>query len=68
MRKKRLVICGGGSSAHTLIPLLSDSIFDVSVYTSRPKMWSHVIDLEWHDPSGNVVGNYSGKLDKISQS
>ena len=67
MRKKRLVICGGGSSAHTLIPLLSDTIFDVSVYTSRPEKWSHSIDLEWHDPSGKVLGNYSGKLDKISE-
>lgn len=32
--KKKLVICGGGSSAHTLIPLLDGSIFDVSIYTS----------------------------------
>lgn len=66
MRKKRLVICGGGSSAHTLIPLLKDSIFKVSLYTSRPQQWSHTIDLEWHDPSGKVLGNYSGEIDVIS--
>lgn len=66
MKKKHLVICGGGSSAHTLIPLLKDTIFDVSIYTSRPQQWSHTIDLEWHDPSGKVLGNYSGELDVIS--
>lgn len=66
MRKKSLVICGGGSSAHTLIPLLKDSIFDVSLYTSRPQQWSHTIDLEWHAPSGKVLGNYSGELDIVS--
>ena len=63
---KQLVICGGGSSAHTLIPLLRDSIFEVSLYTSRPEQWSHNIDLEWHDPSGRVLGNYHGELKKIS--
>ena len=35
--KKQLVICGGGSSAHTLIPLLKDSGFDVSIFTSKPE-------------------------------
>jgi hypothetical protein len=63
---KQLVICGGGSSAHTLIPLLRDSIFEVSLYTSRPEQWSHNVDLEWHDPSGKVLGNYSGELKMIS--
>ncbi len=66
MERKRLVICGGGSSAHTLIPLLKDSIFDVSLYTSRPTNWSHEVKLEWHDPSGKVLGNYSGELDIVS--
>ena len=63
---KQLVICGGGSSAHTLIPLLRDSIFEVSLYTSRPEQWSHRVDLEWHDTSGKVLGNYHGELKTIS--
>lgn len=63
---KQLVICGGGSSAHTLIPLLRDSIFEVSLYTSRPEQWSHKVDLEWHDPSGKVLGYYHGELKKVS--
>ena len=64
--KKQLVICGGGSSAHTLIPFLKDSIFDVSIYTSKPERWHNQIDLEWHDPSGNVLGRFNGNLKKAS--
>lgn len=64
--KKQLVICGGGSSTHTLISFLKDSIFEVSVYTSRPEQWSHTIDLEWHDPSGKVLGRYSGDVKRVS--
>ena len=64
--KKQFVICGGGSSAHTLIPFLKDSIFDVSIYTSRPAKWRNQIDLEWHDPLGNVLGRYSGDLKTAS--
>lgn len=60
--KKQLVVCGGGSSAHTLIPLLKGSIFDVSIYTSRPDKWRKTIELQWEDPSGNILGSYSGNL------
>ena len=63
---KKLVICGGGSSAHTLIPLLNNSGFEVSIYTSRPDEWHSLIELEWHDPSGNVLGAYNGRLEKAS--
>ncbi|MBP5614298.1 MAG: NAD/NADP octopine/nopaline dehydrogenase family protein [Bacteroidales bacterium] len=64
--KKNLVICGGGSSAHTLTPLLKDTIFDVSIYTSQPKKWHNQIELEWHDPHGKVLGRYSNVLRKAS--
>ena len=64
--KKQLVVCGGGSSAHTLIPLLKDSLFEVSIYTSRPKQWAKSVKLEWHDPSGQVLGSYSGNLTNAS--
>lgn len=63
---KQLVICGGGNSAHTLIPLLRDSIFQVSIYTSKPEKWAKTIELEWHNPSGEVMGRYSGDLKKAS--
>lgn len=63
---KKLVVCGGGSSAHTLIPLLKDSGFEVSIYTTRPEQWSPDVKLEWHDTSGHVLGNYEGSLKKAS--
>lgn len=63
---RKLVICGGGSSAHTLIPLLNNSGFEVSIYTSKPEKWHSLIELEWHDPSGNVLGSYQGSLGNAS--
>lgn len=63
---KKLVVCGGGSSSHTIIPFLKDSIFEVSVYTSRPERWEKTIELEWHNPSGEVLGCYSNKIEKTS--
>lgn len=53
--RKKLVVCGGGSSSHTLIPFLKDSIFDVYVYTSRPEKWAKTIQLEWHTPEGPCI-------------
>lgn len=64
--KKRLVICGGGNSAHTLIPFLKDSGFDVYLYTSRPGSWHERIELEWRDSDGNLCGQYSGVLTQAS--
>lgn len=64
--KKNLVICGGGNSAHTLIPLLRDSIFEVSIYTSRPDQWAKTVELEWHNPQGEIMGKYWGNLKKAS--
>ncbi len=63
---KQLVVCGGGNSAHTLIPLLRDSIFEVSIYTSKPEQWATTIELEYHNPNGEIIGKYSGKLKKAS--
>ena len=70
---KQLVVCGGGNSAHTLIPLLNDSIFEVSIYTSRPEEWSETIELEWHNPNGEIMGklldNWKGRrLPDLSKS
>ena len=64
--KKKLVVCGGGNSSHILIPFLKDSIFDVSVYTSRPMQWSSIIDLEWQDASGKVLDTYTGNVTHAS--
>ncbi len=64
--KKKLVVCGGGNSAHTLIPLLKDSIFDTFIYTSKPELWSNQIELEWQNPKGEIEASFSGPLIKAS--
>ena len=64
--KNQLVIVGGGSSAHTLIPLLSKSDFEVSILTSRPGDWSHTIVLEHQNTKGEVLGVYEGNLTNIT--
>ncbi len=63
---KNLVICGGGNSAHALIPLLRDSIFDVYVYTSQPDKWNETVKLEYHNSNGLVLGEYCGKIKRAS--
>ena len=64
--KKKLVVCGGGSSAHTLIPLLSRSIFDVSVLTSRPSQWKRNVMLEYQTADGELIDTYEGVLSSAS--
>ena len=62
MKKKKLVVCGGGNSSHILIPFLRDSIFDVYVYTSRPSQWSNTINLECQDANGNLLDTSYGNI------
>lgn len=64
--KKKLVICGGGNSAHTLIPLLKDSIFDTYIYTSKPDLWANQIELVWQNPRGEIEASFYGPLVKAS--
>lgn len=63
---KKLIICGGGSSAHTLIPFLNDSIFEVSILTSKPEKWSSEITLEYQDTDGRLLETFKGNLKKAS--
>ena len=66
--KKKLVVCGGGNSAHILIPFLKESIFDVYVYTSRPDQWSKTIALEWQNATGKVLDTCKGDIVAASDS
>ena len=61
-KKKKFVVCGGGSSAHTLIPLLSNTAFDVSIYTSRPSLWKKEITVVQQDANGNNLRSITGEL------
>lgn len=60
--KKKIVVCGGGSSAHTLIPLLSQSVFEVSVLTSRPQLWKKEIELEYQTTDGKLIETFKGNI------
>lgn len=64
--RKKLVIVGGGNSAHTIIPLLSKADFEVSVMTSRPQDWNHTIELEYQNTDGEVLETYHGDIDVIT--
>lgn len=64
--KKQLVICGGGSSAHSLISFLKDSVFDVSIYTSKPDKWDSNVKLEYQDTMGEIIDTFWGELKKAS--
>lgn len=62
MKRKKLVVCGGGNSAHILIPFLRDSIFNVYVYTSRPSQWSNTVEVEWQDANGKILDTDKGSI------
>lgn len=66
--KKKLVVYGGGSSAHVLIPFLSNTNFDVSLITSKPNEWEKKIELQYQAPDGKVLEIIGGKLDVVSAS
>ncbi len=61
-----VTIVGGGSSAHTLIPLLSSSNYTVNILTSKPEQWSKNIELQYRTTENEVIETFHGELDKIS--
>ncbi len=62
-----VTIIGGGASAHTLIPLLSNSNYQVNLLTSKPESWSKKIELQYQHEDGDVIERYYGenKTDKL---
>jgi len=63
---KTITIIGGGNSAHVLIPLLSRTEMRVNLLTRQPERWSKNISLDYSLPSGEIIENYQGKINKIS--
>ena len=61
-----ITIVGGGSSAHTLIPLLSSSGYIVNLLTRKPDRWSRKIELQHQEFNGDVIKKFHGGLNKIS--
>ena len=64
--KKKVSIIGGGSSAHTIIPLLSKAGYEVNLLTSRPKIWKKKIRLEHQSETGEVKEIFEGDLNIVS--
>lgn len=63
---KKVAIIGGGSSAHTLIPLLSKAGYEINLLTSRPKNWKKKIQLEHQSETGEIKEIFVGDLNIIS--
>lgn len=61
-----ITIVGGGSSAHTLIPLLSSSNYIVNILTSKPVQWSKNIELQYRTINNEIIETFHGELNKIS--
>jgi len=64
--KKKVSIIGGGSSAHTLIPLLSKANYEINLLTSRPESWKKKIRLEYQSETGEVKEIFEGDLNIVS--
>ena len=59
-------IVGGGSSAHVLIPFLSENGHRVTLLTRRPKEWHQVIYCDVHNNEDGTVTTHAGTLDRAS--
>lgn len=63
---KKITIVGGGSSAHTLIPVLSKSKYKVNLLTSKPEQWDNIIETQYIDPNGIKKMSIFGEIETIS--
>ncbi|WP_271406750.1 NAD/NADP octopine/nopaline dehydrogenase family protein [Tenacibaculum soleae] len=66
MIKETITIVGGGSSAHVLIPFLTNSSRSINLYTRQPDKWQNKIETELQNNEGEVLKTYYGDIDKIS--
>lgn len=64
--KKKVSIIGSGSSAHTLIPLLSKANYEINLLTSRSESWKKKIQLEYQSETGEIKEIFEGDLDIVS--
>jgi Ketopantoate reductase PanE/ApbA len=60
-------VVGGGSTAHTIIPFLSEAGHHVNLLTRRPRDWNSVVYSEITDGvTGKITATHAGCLDKAS--
>lgn len=63
-----ITIIGGGSSAHTAIPLLSMAGHSVRLLTHNPQKWDTNVKSKFVSEDGVVFDVFEGTLDKVSSS
>ncbi len=61
-----VTIVGGGASAHTLIPMISGSGYEVNLMTRKPRRWSKQVQLQYQSDEGEVLEEFQGQLSRIS--
>lgn len=66
MKTTNITILGGGSSAHTLIPLLSKANRNINIITSNPSLWGEKVTTEWQEANGEVRQVFEGSLNLAS--
>ncbi|MGB6127850.1 MAG: NAD/NADP octopine/nopaline dehydrogenase family protein [Psychrilyobacter sp.] len=59
---KKITIVGGGSSAHTVAPLLANLGFRVTILTSKPDLWKKTLKVEFQSENGNVKKIVEGDI------
>lgn len=59
---KKITIVGGGSSAHTIAPLLANLGFTVTILTSKPNLWKKTLKVEFQSKNGDVEKIIEGKI------
>ncbi|MEI6856088.1 NAD/NADP octopine/nopaline dehydrogenase family protein [Psychrilyobacter sp.] len=59
---KKITIVGGGSSAHTVAPLLANLGFTVTILTSKPDLWKKTLKVEFQSENGEVEKIVEGKI------
>ena len=57
-----ITVVGGGSSAHVLIPFISNTFKAVNLLTRRPELWSREVRAKYKGPEGEIRGEYSGQI------
>ncbi len=63
---KTITVMGGGSSAHVLIPLLSETSLNVNLLTRRPQSWKNAVSLDYRLPGGEHIRTFKGSIATIS--
>ncbi|MBO4233826.1 hypothetical protein FO675_05850 [Riemerella anatipestifer] len=64
--KKIISIVGGGNSTHSLIPLLTNEVNQINLFTRNPEKWSTEIKMEYVMSNGEVKDVLKGIVNKAS--